>query len=487
MPRGQRTGRGRRRIIPPRQIIAEVDDDFPRLAEKLGIDTQDLVQANPDTSRVSAGAVYNVPTPTQQPPLDWWLNAPPGSLPVTGPRSSLPTARSNQPDPIPYLGPTGNTALPPGVGVGAGIGDLKKPEGMTWFEYLNSGLFREQALKEAPTTTESFNVIEKELQSLENFDFYDRFPQWMKDLFPSIGGGAGAGIGGGFQPPLPDTPLSTTYQRENPPGPPTDLAEQADFRQAQADAAFRDRETRLFSPNVLEPEVGLRRMLEGLGNIPGETMDAILDSNLADMVRSDILEKYPEAVAAAQDRPGREDITLVSEGRQGLDDIRFRGEEGFVPPKDIVAPTAADDELLKLKIPENPSAFEAVNWLTGAGLTGTALLMAGRQLRLDRPEYWDATGVRSDVLEGMEKFLIAEFGTADGEIDWNAAYSQDPYILDTLDKLGYLDNFGIGGAGAGSAVYGGKYNYRSPVYTQSSRRPTSQSRSSSMGLVSWSI
>ena len=52
----------------PRQIIAEVGDDFPTLADKLGIETSDLVNANPDTSGVSAGAVYNVPTPVYDVP-----------------------------------------------------------------------------------------------------------------------------------------------------------------------------------------------------------------------------------------------------------------------------------------------------------------------------------------------------------------------------------------------------------------------------------
>ena len=148
-------------------------------------------------------------------------------------------------------------------------------------------------------------------------------------------------------------------------------------------------------------------------------------------------------------------------------------------------------ELTKLPIPPNPTAFEAVNWLTGQGLTGTALLSAGRELRLDRPEYWDATGAREDILEGMEKYLVAEFGNANGEIDWDAAEAQDPYIYETLMNLGYIDRgFGMdgneyyyptprwgnrgGGGGGYSGGSGGGY-------------PQSNYRNTQLGLVSWSI
>ena len=43
------------------QATANFGEGFPDLANRLGVDVQDLVNANPDTSKVSAGATYNVP------------------------------------------------------------------------------------------------------------------------------------------------------------------------------------------------------------------------------------------------------------------------------------------------------------------------------------------------------------------------------------------------------------------------------------------
>ncbi len=147
-------------------------------------------------------------------------------------------------------------------------------------------------------------------------------------------------------------------------------------------------------------------------------------------------------------------------------------------------------ELRKIPLPPRPSAFEAVNWLTGAGLTGTALLSAGHQLRLDRPEYWDATGGREDVLAGMEKFLIAEFPDGNGWIDWDAAIAQDPYIGETLEKLGYhAPPSGLGEDYGGEASYGG-YSYPLPSYGGSGYNRPYQGRQrqapARLGLVSWS-
>ena len=145
----------------------------------------------------------------------------------------------------------------------------------------------------------------------------------------------------------------------------------------------------------------------------------------------------------------------------------------------------------KLPLPQKPSAFEAVNWLTGAGLTGTALLSAGHQLRLDRPEYWDATGGREDVLAGIEKFLIAEFPDGSGGVDWEAAANQDPYIGATLEKLGYHAPPSGFGEDYGDEVSYGGYSYPIPSYGQASgvrRHDWDKQRQAParLGLVSWS-
>lgn len=45
----------------PAQVVAEVGDNFGSLANKLGIDEQDMVRANPNDNTVKAGATYNAP------------------------------------------------------------------------------------------------------------------------------------------------------------------------------------------------------------------------------------------------------------------------------------------------------------------------------------------------------------------------------------------------------------------------------------------
>lgn len=152
-----------------------------------------------------------------------------------------------------------------------------------------------------------------------------------------------------------------------------------------------------------------------------------------------------------------------------------------------------EKELRKLPLPEDPSMFEAINWMTGKGLTGTAMHMAGRQLRLDRPEYWDATGARLDILSGTKEFLLEEFVLPDGTIDWDSAIAQDPYIIDTIDKLGYLDEFFGEGemptSGITSGGSSGGYSY--PIgygYGGSSgRKPSYGTKDTYLGLTSWSI
>ena len=172
----------------------------------------------------------------------------------------------------------------------------------------------------------------------------------------------------------------------------------------------------------------------------------------------------------------------------GLGDAGERPPWSSAPTPDpsVTGRQEQAQELRKIPLPPKPSAFEAVNWLTGAGLTGTALLSAGHQLRLDRPEYWDATGAREDVIGGMEKFLIAEFPDGNGGVDWDAAIAQDPYIGATLEKLGYLSP--SSGFGEDYGSYGG-YNYPIPSYSggYGASRPSQARGMPSLGLVSWSI
>lgn len=46
----------------PQVAIAETGDTFSDLAERLGVNTQDLITANPNDINVKAGAAYNIPT-----------------------------------------------------------------------------------------------------------------------------------------------------------------------------------------------------------------------------------------------------------------------------------------------------------------------------------------------------------------------------------------------------------------------------------------
>ena len=179
--------------IPPQQIVAEVDDDFPRLAEKLGVDVGDLVNANPDTTKVSAGAAYNVPTPTFD---------------------------------VPTFDPEG---------------------GETYAEWLAGlGGATSQPAQDEPLNVfkDAYDWLEATGQRVEDVGgipgLLSAFSNWLKGNITgsetgfTTGVGTGAGIGGGFQPPT------------QPPIQPPRTAEFADFRQAEADAAFRDLEAQRF-------------------------------------------------------------------------------------------------------------------------------------------------------------------------------------------------------------------------------------------------
>ena len=137
---------------PPTQVVAEVGDDFPKLADRLGVETSDLVNANPDISRISAGAVFNVPQPapvydvprfdpTSGQTYQEWLDSQAGaSQPVQQDKlnifKDLFYAGGGSPGRLPgetisdflkpirdFFFPNNETGyLPPGVGVGAGIG-----------------------------------------------------------------------------------------------------------------------------------------------------------------------------------------------------------------------------------------------------------------------------------------------------------------------------------------------------------------------------
>jgi len=120
----------------PKQIVAEVDDDFESLSKKLGIETQDLIKANIDDTTIKAGAVYNVPQVDTslgvgtgagigEDIVDWWKGE---AVPwLDKQRQSIYDWGMSQPggqgawDWINWEKNKETGYLPPGVGVGAGI------------------------------------------------------------------------------------------------------------------------------------------------------------------------------------------------------------------------------------------------------------------------------------------------------------------------------------------------------------------------------
>ena len=178
---------------PPRQIIAEVGDEFPKLADRLGGETSDLVNANPDISRISAGAVFNVPQPapvydvprfdpTSGQTYQEWLDSQSGAS--QPPQKEKFNIFKDVADWISGLG-DGKAAwdwinweknkdsetgyLPPGVGVGAGIGipqdaGIIQPTIAPQAEYAD---FRKALTEDIDGITSEFEKLPKNLESVK--------------------------------------------------------------------------------------------------------------------------------------------------------------------------------------------------------------------------------------------------------------------------------------------------------------------------------
>jgi len=112
---------------PPKQIVAEVGEDFTKLAERLNIETADLVKANIDDTSIKAGAVYNVPqfgglTETEQ----FWQE----SLDV--PASYVDFLTHQETLDVTGVNKFGGRTSP---GFETEFGDLQIPEGMNFEEF----------------------------------------------------------------------------------------------------------------------------------------------------------------------------------------------------------------------------------------------------------------------------------------------------------------------------------------------------------------
>ena len=207
------------KVVAPKQVIAEVGDDFPSLADRVGVDATDLANANKDTRVLRAGAAYNVPAPVD-PNADFNV---PRALP--GESTEDFRARIN---PQPAQTPAPRQSL---------------------LDFLPKPLTKEEA----------GDVVIGGLQGLGQFDLYDKLPQWLKDVFPNLpdetsalGIGQGAGIG-----PLGGIPEDVQVA-------PRTQAEYADFRQAEAAAAYKDREIAAMTGSLGITDIADRQRLQGL-------------------------------------------------------------------------------------------------------------------------------------------------------------------------------------------------------------------------------
>ena len=432
-----------------RVVIPKAGDDFLSLADKYGVDPIDLQQANPDDSRVMAGAALNLPSKplmSQVPYLDPRGNRPGGHWD--------PNARFDV------------THIPEGGMQDFLDGDEEKREGVDVFKYIGNWL---KNLGDGQGAWDAINWGDKKDDEIQSMNL-----------------GGKPMMSPAYQDPRANRPDSRAAYNTNPPPPNTMWGGGPTAEQQELDRKIRalvgEQTPEMFPQqyNYMNPaQSGPLRPSPAPAGTPQRGLSGDVYNQPNSMAYAYGFTDDPRNEMLDWARPG-----VTTSQQQAQADPR-----GNRPSNRLAYDTTADKgELQKLKIPQNPSAFEAVNWLTGAGLTGTALLSAGRQLRLDRPEYWDATGARGDVLEGMEKFLIAEFGNPDGTIDWAAAQAQDPYITETLDKLGYLDKFAgqVGGGGYYTPSYGrggggGGGGGGGYVSGQRTDYPAQ------LGLVSWSI
>ena len=114
------------------------------------------------------------------------------------------------------------------------------------------------------------------------------------------------------------------------------------------------------------------------------------------------------------------------------------------------------------------------------------------EIKLDRPEYWTNIGASQAVKSRIDDYM-QQFITDTGEIDWNAALKQDPDLIDTLTRLGYVEesSFDMPDYTDDQQYdrYGGYY-YPTPSYYGGGRGVIGEGRTRRrppmLGLVSWS-
>ena len=362
----------------PKQVVAEVGDDFNALAGKLGIDTQALVTANPNDSSVKAGAAYNVPAPT--------------------------------PDP--------NAAF-----------DVPRiPEGMSVAEWNASQ--NPQAPKPPRNyLKELLNLGGGDAGALPG-DTINKLREWFfgneQSSLPSgVGYGAGVGVRGGVQ-------ASPIYS------PPQPQAEYADFRRAEANAAYRDREA--------------QRMTGSLGitdikDKPGYYGFYGTEQDLARQANGDFSKLYNPMYTPSE--------TQTLGTKLGIGDVA----------KGAVAPERTLQDMWN-EVYLNPE-----NKGRGGGIPGWI------EERIGQDVDWEAFYTEGDQ-QGVLEAMLAEFDTEE---------------LNYLESHGFIvpeEGYNLPAYGGGS--YSGKYSYPSQSYYGSGggggySRQTQQRYPSQIGLVSWSI
>ena len=116
------------------------------------------------------------------------------------------------------------------------------------------------------------------------------------------------------------------------------------------------------------------------------------------------------------------------------------------------------------------------------------------EIKLDRPEYWTNIGASQAVKSRIDDYLTRNYMTDSGEIDWDTAQKQDPDILDTLSRLGYIEESSFDMPDYADGQYGnyGGYYYPTPSYYGGGRgrgvigEGRTRRRPPMLGLVSWS-
>ena len=388
---------------PPTQVVAEVGDDFPKLADRLGVETSDLVNANPDISRISAGAVFNVPQPA--PVYD-----------------------------VPRFDPAGGQTYQEWLDVQAGASQPAQQDKLNIFKdifYAGGG-----SPGRLPGET-----ISDFLKPIRDFFFPNDETSYLP---PGVGTGAGIGI---------PTGTSTAVPQD------TSSAEYADFRQAEALAAYTDREAGFMTgfqqpaPPV-PPAVDARIRAEALYEAQYGVSSELSDASIERLLQIEANEVVRKSFIPDPDRPF-EMPPHPSENPEIFANIRASGGDAQAAYNEAVQKW--DDAIM-------------AHYEEGSGYGGGIPGWIEEKTGLVGIDPWNMTD------EEFEIFLAA---------------------FDT-EELNYLESHGIlvpedVYVGGGTPVYGsggiGKAGGRQPVGYGgfSSQRPSYANRESYLGLTSWSI